>query len=133
MATDAGNHTAAFNGSYNFCNQQVYATNGVLLPAASYAQVPETYLSGATCKTSSYAPDLRQDIAQHYDDYMQQSCTASCCMHSIALHRLRSDREVESQILRSSVRPSLLRRPHQWPHQRLRQPQVRLACVWGYR
>ncbi len=49
VGTDVGNHTATINGSYNFCNQQVYTTNGVLLPAASYAKVPETYLSGATC------------------------------------------------------------------------------------
>ena len=47
MATDVANQTVAIDGSYNFCNQQVYTTDGVLLPAASYAQVPETYLSGA--------------------------------------------------------------------------------------
>jgi len=65
-ATDVGNHTASFNGSYNFCNQQVYATNGVLLPAASYAQVSEAYLSCAPL-TCALAPNLPRNVIEYSD------------------------------------------------------------------
>ena len=66
-ATDVGNHTYAINGSYNFCNQQVYSTNGVLLPAATYAQVPETFFAG------TLRPALR-----HVACRMSSCCRAMC-------------------------------------------------------
>ena len=75
VATDAGNHTASINGSYNFCNQQVYATNGVLLPAASYAQTPETYLSGVPLDRR-HASALRRGITGSQNTIMHAASYA---------------------------------------------------------
>ena len=46
QATDVGGNTVNLTAVMNFSNTQVYATSGVLLPAASYGAVPETYVAG---------------------------------------------------------------------------------------
>jgi uncharacterized surface protein with fasciclin (FAS1) repeats len=43
QATDVAGNVVNLTASYMLCNTQVYTTSGVLLPAASYSAIPETY------------------------------------------------------------------------------------------
>ena len=55
QATDAGGNTVTLTAAMNFCGTQVYSTSGVLLPAASYGAVPETYVAGVLQAAASQA------------------------------------------------------------------------------
>ena len=65
QATDVGGNTVNLTAAMNFCGTQVYSTSGVLLPAASYGAVPETYVAGMGCSSWQIDvepwPELRND------------------------------------------------------------------------